>query len=186
MACIFYSNAYRTELRACLSYALCKHKTHSKAMKNSIKFQCYIHRPCNSTVNTVCERHSRHFVHCEVGVAAAAADEEDYKSWYWNGSTSHICAAILDSLYEKSNLMNSSVRFPLRLSLALPFRWRKRNHILWRQYIKFIVLSLFVDAIQESKIQNFSNVEQHVCEWIYSFFTVSARHGLFSTGRTFK
>lgn len=44
-------------------------KTHFGTVKNSIKFQCYIHRPYDCiffTEVTACERHSRHFIHCIV------------------------------------------------------------------------------------------------------------------------
>lgn len=93
------------ECWVCLSFALCKHKTarSKNAFRSREEFYqiSMLYYIVHATVyilhkiRTACERHFRHFIRC-----SSSPDEEDYKSWYWNGNTSHICATILDSLYE--------------------------------------------------------------------------------------
>lgn len=91
-------------------------KTHFEAVKNSIKFQC-VQRHMIPYIFSQNLLHFRHFFH-------STALKEDYKSWYWNGNISHICAIILNAPYEQSYKINFMLeKFFFYLFFDFHFLW---------------------------------------------------------------
>lgn len=168
-ACIFYSNAYGV-CWVCLSLSvLCKHKAvrgknafWSREEFNQISMlYSSSMRLCIFSQNSHCMRTAFSTFYS----LRIVPDEEDYKSWYWNGNTSHICATILDSLYE------NQIRWILAWNFRIHSFFLSLTPILF-PFVSEKEIIFYAENTWShcSFCWTISNAEQRVYEWIYLFY----------------